>query len=281
MGIPRESVRLVQVQRPGAPAAETLMRGTHSNKDWTAQMRAYARDKVAALRTRQLSGYVLKSRSPSCGMERVKLYDSAATDHDARAEGRAKRTGVGLFAAELMAELPNLPVEEEGRLRDARLRDNFIERIFAYARLHQLWSGGWSLGDLIAFHTAEKMALLAHSPSGYRALGALVGQAKTVAPAELQARYEAAFMATLRKLTTPGRHANVLMHMLGHITDQLDPPARQELLGLIEDHRRGLCPLVVPLTLMRHHVRRLEVSYLLGQSYLDPHPKELMLRNHV
>ncbi|HTA21212.1 MAG TPA: YbgA family protein, partial [Polyangia bacterium] len=132
-----------------------------------------------------------------------------------------------------------------------------------------------------AFHTAHKMQLLAHSTDGYRALGRLVGGAKAVPRVELRERYEAAFMAVLRKPATPGRHANVLMHMLGHLKAHLDEAGKAELLGLIEDHRAGLVPLVVPVTMLRHHVRRLSVAYLLGQTYLEPHPKELMLRNHV
>jgi uncharacterized protein YbgA (DUF1722 family) len=177
--------------------------------------------------------------------------------------------------------MPNLPVEEEGRLHDARLRENFIERVFAYARLKRLWEGRWSLGELVAFHTAHKMQLLAHTTDGYRALGRLVARAKGLPRAELRARYEADFMGVLSRLATPGRHANVLTHMLGHLKADLDEGDKRELLALIEDHRAGLVPLVVPMTLLAHHVRRLSVAYLLGQTYLEPHPKELMLRNRV
>jgi uncharacterized protein YbgA (DUF1722 family)/uncharacterized protein YbbK (DUF523 family) len=272
MGIPRESVRLVRT--PGDPA-RAFMLGNQSQTDWTDRMTSYAQAKVAALATLDLCGYVLKRNSPSCGMTRVKLFAGTAAD------APVTRAGVGLFAAALMAQLPDLPVEEEGRLLDARLRDNFIERVFAFARLRQLWARPWTVHDLIQFHTNEKMALLAHSVVGHRALGRLVGQAKALPREQLQRDYQAGFMRVLRKLATPGRQANVLMHMLGHVSEQLDADARRELLALIDDHRRGLCPLVVPLTLLRHHVRRLGVAYLLAQSYLDPHPKELMLRNRV
>ena len=241
-------------------------------------MTGYARQRVARA-----------ARSGSVGIraqeQLTQLRDAAGEAvpvRDGQETGaQAQPKGVGLFAAELQAQLPNLPLEEEGRLNDARLRDNFLERVFAYARLKKLWARPWTLHDLITFHTGEKMALLAHSVVGYRALGRLVGQAKAMPLPQLQTAYEAGFMGVLHKLATPGRQANVLMHMLGHFSDQLDPAARAELLGLIEDHRKGICPLVVPLTLLRHHVRRLEVPYLRGQSYLDPHPKELMLRNHV
>jgi uncharacterized protein YbgA (DUF1722 family) len=144
-----------------------------------------------------------------------------------------------------------------------------------------LWRSRWTLGALVAFHTASKMALLAHSTDGYRALGALVADGKSTPRDELRTRYEAGFMATLRKPASRGRHANVLTHMLGHLKKVLDDGDKHELLTAIEDHRRGVLPLVVPITLLRHHARRLNVAYLLGQTYLDPHPKELMLRNHI
>jgi uncharacterized protein YbgA (DUF1722 family)/uncharacterized protein YbbK (DUF523 family) len=272
MGVPREPVRLVR-----GPRARTLMVGQTSGADWTARMEAFAARRADALADEDLDGYVLKSKSPSCGLERVKLYPAGGGD-------MPERVGVGLFAAALRARLPNLPVEEEGRLSDARLRDNFVERAFAYARVRALWrqrAGRFTVGDVVAFHTAHKMQLLAHATEGYRALGRLIAVAKTLPRAELRARYEAGFMTTLTKLATPGRHANVLQHMFGHLSARLDDGDRRELLGIVDDHRRGLVPLVVPVTLMAHHARRLAVPYLLGQTYLEPHPRELMLRNHV
>jgi uncharacterized protein YbgA (DUF1722 family) len=208
-------------------------------------------------------------------MERVKLFDALET------RGAPRRDGVGLFARALMDRLPNLPVEEEGRLEDARLRENFVERVFAHARLRRLFSSRWTLGALVAFHASHKMQLLAHSTEGYRSLGRLVAGARALPRPDLRARYERDFMAALRKLSTPGRHANVLQHMLGQLSDRLDEGDRRELLSVVEDHRLGLVPLVVPVTLLRHHARRLSAGSLLGQTYLEPHPKELMLRNHV
>ena len=177
--------------------------------------------------------------------------------------------------------MPALPVEEEGRLSDPALRENFVERIFAYRRLRALFRGRWSAGELVAFHTAHKLLLLAHSEVEYRRLGRVVASAKRLERAELRATYEASFAAALAHLATRRRHTNVLQHMLGHLRAGLDAPDRAELAALVDDYRRGLVPLVVPLALLRHHVRRLHVSYLIGQLYLDPHPKELMLRNHV
>jgi len=270
MGVPREAVRLVR-----GPSGRSLMLGNHSGTDWTSRMNALAVRRVEELAGENLDGFVLKSKSPSCGMERVKLFATAET------RAAPAREGVGLFARALMEGLPNLPVEEEGRLEDARLRENFVERLFAHARLRRLFSPRWTLGALVAFHTAHKMQLLAHSTEGYRSLGRLVAGARALPRADLRARYERDFMATLKKPSTPGRHANVLQHMLGHLSDRLDEGDRRELLSVVEDHRRGLVPLIVPVTLLRHHARRLDVASLLGQTYLEPHPKELMLRNHV
>jgi uncharacterized protein YbgA (DUF1722 family)/uncharacterized protein YbbK (DUF523 family) len=270
MGIPRPPVRLVR-----GPGGRALMLATPDDADWTDRMEALAAKRAEALARDDLSGFVLKSKSPSCGMERVKLYEAPDS------KGMPKRTGVGLFAAALMRRLPNLPVEEEGRLCDADLRENFLERVFAYARVRDFWRTRWTVGTLVAFHTAHKMQLLAHSTDGYRALGRLVAEAKKLPRAELRQRYEADFMAVLAKPATRGKHANVLQHMVGHLRPSLDDAGKAELLALVEDYRLGLVPLIVPVTLLRHHVNRLGVPYLAGQTYLEPHPKELMLRNHA
>jgi uncharacterized protein YbgA (DUF1722 family)/uncharacterized protein YbbK (DUF523 family) len=268
-GIPRDTLRLV-----ASPQGPRMM-VQKTGEDVSARMSRFSERRVSALAKMDLCGYVLKSKSPSCGMERLKVYASNLPG------AMAKPEGVGLFAAALMAAYPNLPVEEEGRLSDASLRENFIERLFAYRRLRDLWRSRWTLGTLVAFHTASKMALLAHSTEGYRTLGKLVADGKSTHREELRTRYEAGFMETLRKPASRGRHANVLTHMLGHLKKILDDGDKHELLTAIEDHRRGVLPLVVPITLLRHHARRLNVAYLLGQPYLDPHPKELMLRNHI
>ncbi len=269
MGVPREPVRLV-AHRDGP-----RMLGLESGADWTVRMNRFAAARARALAREELSGFVLKARSPSCGMERVKLYPDAETRVPMNARG------TGLFAAALARQFPNLPIEEEGRLQDARLRESFVERVFAYARLRTLWRGRWTVGGLVAFHTAHKMTLLAHSTDDYRALGRLVAAGKSLPRAALRARYEAAFMATLAKPTSPGRHANVLTHLLGHLKTQLDAGDKQELLALIEEHRRGRLPLVVPRTLLAHHARRLRATYVLGQTYVNPQPEELRLVNHA
>ncbi len=266
MGTPRESLRLIRMD--GGIRMVTVKTGI----DHTAAMVRYARQRVAALADQNLSGYVLKKDSPSCGMERVKVYDP---------HGSPTRTGRGLFADALAARFPLLPMEEEGRLSDPRLRENFIERVFAYRRLQDLFATRWRVGDLVAFHTRHKLVLMAHSPQAYQQLGRVVGQAASAPRDTLRTEYCAAFMAALETMATPRRHTNVLQHMVGYFKGLLDDGSRAELLQTIEDYRLGLLPLVVPLTLLRHHVRQHRVAYLAGQVYLEPHPKELMLRNHV
>ena len=186
-----------------------------------------------------------------------------------------------MFAAALVAAFPHLPVEEEGRLADPRLRDNFVERVFAYWRLRSLFTARWTVGDLVRFHTAQKLLLLSHSTEAYRHLGRLVAAAGEMSRRDLQQRYADGFMQALAQLATPRRHTNVLQHMAGYFKNDLDAASKRELADTITDYRLGLVPLVVPLTLVHHHVRMLNVTYLAGQTYLQPHPKELMLRNHV
>jgi uncharacterized protein YbgA (DUF1722 family) len=191
------------------------------------------------------------------------------------------KSGRGVFASALSSASPELPVEEEGRLCDARLRENWIERVFAYRRLRSFFDSRWNVGSLVRFHTAHKLQLLAHAPARYAELGRLVAGAAELPRAELRARYAHGFMDALRSLATPRRHVNVLQHVLGYFRNGLDATDRAELAQLVDDYGTGLVPLVVPITLIRHHVAKLDLEYLAGQVYLEPHPKELMLRNRV
>jgi uncharacterized protein YbgA (DUF1722 family)/uncharacterized protein YbbK (DUF523 family) len=256
MGTPRETLRLER--RDDGPIR---MVTTRTGLDHTDAMSAWARSRLTELERERLCGYVLKKDSPSCGMERVKVFG---------ASGLAERTGRGIFAEALLRRFPNLPVEEEGRLSDPRLRENFIERVFAYQRLQRFFAGRWTTGRLVEFHTSHKMALLSHSTAAYRELGRFVASAAGMPRAELRAEYESRFMRTLTLMATPRRHANALAHMAGHLKKQLDGPSRQELAATIDEYRRGLVPLVVPITLVRHHARLHDVTYLLGQTYLEP-----------
>ncbi len=268
LGVPRETIQLVQAESE----QQIRLFTTETNIDLTRRMRSFARRRAAALAKESLSGFIFKSRSPSCGMERVKVH---------QAKGPPKKTGQGLFAEALLQRLPNLPVEEEGRLCNPRLRENWVERVFAYHALQGLWASRWKIGDLVRFHTAYKFVLLAHSPTAYRELGHLVADAKSIPRNELRRRYEADFMAALKRIATPRKNTNVLQHIAGFFKKEVDADSRHEVLANIKDYRQGLVPLVVPLTLIRHHVRILHIPYLEDQVYLNPHPKELSLRNHV
>ena len=270
LGTPRETLRLIRL----SPAEPLRMVTTRTAVDHTDGMNSWARGRLEQLAREEpdLCGYVLKKDSPSCGMLRVKTYCG---------DGMPERNGVGLYASALLRRFPLLPVEEEGRLNDPRLRENFIERVYSYRRLKDLFVPGWSLGDLIQFHTAHKMALLAHSTARYNEMGRLVARGKGIAATELRDGYEKAFMATLAIVATTRRHTNVLMHMMGHLKKLLDADAKRELLDSIEEYRRGVVPLVVPLTLLRHYVRVHRIDYLAGQIYLDPYPRDLMLRNNA
>jgi uncharacterized protein YbgA (DUF1722 family) len=225
---------------------------------------------VEQLAEDELCGYVLKKNSPSCGLERVKVYNG---------RGMPTRSGRGLFAAALQVRCPYLPIEEEARLLDPDIRDNFIARIFAYQRLRALFGSRWTVGSLVRFHTAHKLTVMAHSPKAYEGLGRLVADAKGMARSDLQARYNREFMTALATMATRRRHTNVLQHIAGYFKTALDAGSKEELRTTIDDYRLGLVPLGVPVTLIRHHVRLHAVSYLAGQMYLNPYPKELMLRS--
>lgn len=267
MPVPRPTIRLVgDVDRPRLVASR-------GDVDHTDAMRRWAEGRIAALADLRLDGYVFKKNSPSCGLHRVRVYD----DH-----GRAERKGRGMFARMVTDAFPLLPVEEDGRLNDPRLRENFIERVFAHRRWRHFLEEEPSPRGLVAFHTSVKLAVLAHSPEHYRRLGRVVADAGgDDFPARLDA-YASLFHEALRELATPGRHRNVMEHLAGFLKEELDARDKRELAGAIEDYHRGLLPLVVPLTLLRHHLGRHDVpAWVHEQVYLEPYPRELMLRNHV
>ena len=267
MTVPREPVRLV------GTADKPKMVAEKSGKDWTVAMRNFAAARVDDLSQMNLSGYIFKKNSPSCGLERVRVYRG---NH-----APPTRDGRGLFAAEVTTRLPLLPVEEEGRLNDPGLRENFIERVFAYHRWQGLVAKRKSLAALIRFHTEHKFLLLAHSEAHYRRLGRIVAAAKAQPLRAAYEEYGRQFMAGLAVLATAKKHANVLDHMMGFFSRRLSRAERTEWVEVIKDFRHQLVPLVVPVTLVRHYVRKYQVDYLANQVYLDPSPKELMLRNHV
>ena len=266
MPTPREALRLVG--RHGT----VRLRTAKTDVDRTEVMQRFAARRLDELGALDLSGFVLKKDSPSCGLERVKVYGAG---------GVPVRSGRGLFADALARRFPGLPIEEEGRLRDPRLCENFVERIFAYRRLSALFRGRWSTGDLVRFHTANKLMLMAHQPVAYSALGRLVAAAASMDRLDVRGRYTSQFMTALATIATPPRHANVLQHMLGYFKRLLDDGSRAEALESIRQYVAGVVPLVVPLTLFAHHVRRHGVGYLSEQTYMRPYPIELMLRNRI
>jgi len=266
MGVPREAVRLV------GDLLSPRMVGTRTGEDWTDRMTAYSQKRVGKRDLVDLSGFILKNRSPSCGMERVKLYLSP---------DKVERKGVGLFAAALMQRFPDLPIEEEGRLSDADLRENFIERVFAYHRLHQLFAGPFARKTVISFHADHKLMLMAHSPEYYRRLGQLVARVSQFRSADFRSEYRRLFMRALKYQATTKKNTNVLQHIAGYLKKQLSAAEKKDVQETIEDYHRSLVPLVVPITLLKHFVSKYDIEYIQNQYYLNPHPKELMLRNHV
>ncbi len=265
-GIPRETFRLV-----GDSARPRLI--TNKTKiDHTDRMETWARRRVKELEKEDLCGYVFKSDSPSSGMERVKVYD---------ANNVPRKAAAGIFARIFMENFPLMPVEEEGRLHDPLLRENFIERIFTCMRWKQAMADGRKISTLVEFHTRNKLLILCHSPKHHTEMGRLVAGAKKRPFAEVEDHYAALLMLAMAVKATPARHVNVLQHIMGYFKKQLSADEKQELVEVIGHYREGLVPLVVPMTLLNHYIRRFDEPYLKTQSYLNPHPLELKLRNHV
>jgi uncharacterized protein YbgA (DUF1722 family)/uncharacterized protein YbbK (DUF523 family) len=266
LGIPREAMHL-----EGDPARPRLIT-TRSGRDLTGVMETWSHRRVTELEREGLCGFVFKSGSPSSGMERVRVKGPS---------GIPEKKGSGVFARIFMERFPQLPVEEEGRLSDPDLRENFIERIFVLKRWREMSGPDLRPGDLVRFHTVHKLLIMSHSVSHYRELGKLVARGGLLAGRELAQEYLPLLMQALKMKATPAKHANVLTHMMGYFKKQLAPDEKRELLELIENYRLGLLPLIVPVTLLKHYVRKYQEPYLENQVYLQPHPLELQLRNHA
>ena len=268
LGVPREAMRL-----EGDPARPRLVT-IHTKLDQSERMERWAEKRVRELEKANLHGFIFKSRSPSSGMERVKVYSEAG-------DGSPQHKGVGLFARAFMDHFPLLPVEDEGRLHDPALRENFITRIFVLARWRST-AASKRPGELVAFHTRHKLLLLAHSEKHYRLLGKLVAQAASPRQGEdLFAQYGETMLAALTCKSTIAKHINVLQHMMGYFKKVLSSDEKQELMEIIDQYRNGYVPLLSPLTLINHYVRKYRQDYLASQYYLQPHPVELRLRNHA
>lgn len=266
MGVPRETVRLV------ATSTGLRLLGNRSGADQTDRMTAYSERRVAELAALDLDGFVLKKDSPSCGLERVRIYKEEL-------DAQPSRTGRGLFAAKLGDRLSALPLAEEGWLHDPALRESFLARIFTHHRLRTSLLVEPSRGKLVAFHAQHKLLYMAHSAARSRELGRIAAQAGDLPLEATLQLYTAQAMAALGQRSTPGTHANVLQHILGYFKRVLTPFEKQELLSLIEEFRAGLHGLLVPLTLLVHHLHKHDVGEWLGsQRYFQPYPKELGAR---
>lgn len=266
LGIPRLTMHLKgDVQKPRLVTTKT-------GEDHTERMVTWARKRLEELTVEDLCGFIFKKNSPSSGMARVKVFDE---------KGQPVKKGAGIFAGMFMNRFPLIPVEEDGRLNDPGLRENFIERIFALKRWRDTLSAGKARGNLVDFHTCNKMLLRSHSEKHYRLMGKLVAAGKSRSNSALYRDYENLLMKALQLKSTVAKHTNVMLHMLGYFKKDLSSTEKQEMLNIIEDYRREFVPLVVPLTLFSHYVSKYDQGYLKKQTYLNPHPTALKLRNHV
>jgi uncharacterized protein YbgA (DUF1722 family)/uncharacterized protein YbbK (DUF523 family) len=263
--IPREALRL-----EGDPAAPRLLT-SKSRVDLTAQMQAFCSVKVKELEEEDLCGFIFKKDSPSSGLFRVKVYNN----------GVAAKSGRGLFAAAVAQHFPLLPLEEEGRLNDPALRENFLERVFSYRRWKDFLANAPTPGRLVGFHAAHKLLMMAHSPEDYRQMGVLVAHDKELETAELFRRYQELLMSGLARPATTAKNTNVLHHIMGYFKKELTAEEKAELVEIIGHYHDHLLPLLVPLTLLKHYTRKYDLPSLRDQLYLSPHPAQLLLRNHV
>lgn len=266
LGIPRKSMHL-----EGDPENPRLIT-TRTRRDLTDQMVRWAAQRLEELKKDNLCGFIFKSNSPSCGMERLKIFNH---------KGMPQKKGVGLFAGLFMKTFPHLPVEEEGRLKNEVLRENFVERIFHRKRWDEHVRGGNALRRLVEFHTDHKLLYMAHSPKHHRELGKLVAEGKSMSLETLYERYDHLMSEALKLKATVKKNTNVLFHLMGFFKKALSSLEKEELREIIEAYHRGLYPLIVPVTLINHYIRKYDQPYLKRQVYLNPHPLELKLRNHA
>ncbi|MEW6599673.1 MAG: DUF523 and DUF1722 domain-containing protein [Nitrospirota bacterium] len=264
--VPRDPMRLVD--SPGGPRLVTIKTGV----DHTDGMKAWSGKKLDTLEREGLSGFIFKSRSPSSGHSGVKVYSPS---------GVQIGKGRGIFAGAYTERFPLVPVEDEGRLNDPELRENFIERVFVFKRWRDFIRTDGTTGGLVTFHTSIKLLLMSHSQKHYSLLGRMVAGENKGKPRAVYDRYISLLMEGLKLIATKKKNTNVLMHIAGYFKKMLSPDAKAELLESIENYHKGLIPLIAPLTLINHYVRLYDVQYLKRQHYLNPHPLELMLRNHV
>ncbi len=266
LSVPREAMRLVgSIDNPRLVTQKTGI-------DYTRKMVSWAEGRVGELARLDLCGFVFKTGSPSSGMQSVKLYNE---------KGFAAKKGVGMFAKVFMRAFPLMPVEDDGRLHDPALRENFIERLFVYKRWQDLLKVSKTIKGLVEFHTDHKLLIMAHSPKTLSLLGKIVAKAKDYTKEDLFKDYGETLLTGLKAQASVKKNTNVLQHILGHFRKELSGDEKKEALEVIEDYHKGYVPLMVPIVLLQHYVRKYDKEYLKRQYYLNPHPVELMLRNHV
>lgn len=265
-GVPREAFQLVG--DPQSPRFVTV----RTRQDYTERMARWAKKRAIELEKEDLWGFIFKTNSPSSGMARVKVYNE---------KGMPEKKGVGMFARAFMEHFPLIPVEDEGRLHDPGLRGNFIERVFVLREWREVLKKKRAVGNLVDFHTRQQLLTLSHSEKHHRMMGRLVAGGKELPIGELYQEYEALLMEALKFKTTPRKNTHVFHHIMGCLEKQLSPNEKQELFEIINEYRKGCIPLIVPITLMNHYVRRYKQPHLSRQTYLHPHPVAILLRNHV
>jgi uncharacterized protein YbgA (DUF1722 family)/uncharacterized protein YbbK (DUF523 family) len=262
MGTPRPTIQLVksgvEIRSVGVKNADI---------DVTEALRGYADQQKQA--HDRLCGYILKKDSPSCGMERVKVYSN----------NQPQKIGIGIYAETMMRNNSILPVEEEGRLGDPQLRENFIQRVYVLHRWKQLVAEGLSPSQLTRFHARHKLIIMSHD--SYIELGQSLANVTKANVADVAQTYIAQLMQTLKKVASRKSHVNVLQHIQGYLKKELEADDKAELCELIERYRQGEVPLIVPLTLLKHHFRKNTDPYIEDSYYMSPYPQELQLINSI
>ncbi|AAY94367.1 DUF1722 domain-containing protein [Pseudomonas protegens] len=266
MGTPREPIRLV-----GDPEQPRAVGTVDASLDVTLPLAEYG-ERMAA-QVDDICGYIFMQNSPSCGLERVKVYQANGIPH--------RNGGRGVYAQAFCAQHPNLPVEEAGRLNDPVLRENFLTRVYVYRDWQALLKQGLTRRALTDFHSRCKYLLMAHHPEQYKALGNLLGSMGKGDATLIGPRYFSQLMEALSRCATRGTHSNVLQHISGYFKRAISSEDKQEMQRLISQYRQGIVPLVVPLTLLKHHLRQNPDPYIAQQLYLQPHPEDLSLRNAI
>ena len=267
LSVPREALRLVgDVENPRLMTQKT-------GRDLTGLMRTWAKKRLDLLEQEDLCGFIFKAKSPSSGMARVRVYND---------RGMPRPNGVGVWARMFMDRFPHLPVEDDGRLHDPKIRETFIERIFVFKRWREEVSGqSKKIADLIGFHARHKMLIMSHSPEIYRLLGRLTANQEKTEITKLKSDYLELLTKAMSLKTTIKKNVNTIHHLFGYFKKDLSADEKSEFLVLLEQYAQGLVPLIVPVTMINHYVRKYDKGYLKEQVYLNPHPVELKLRNHA